>query len=98
MSNSSTTSEAVLEVNSPDGSCRDVRLTESPYMIGRGEQGNHLPIADNRLSRKCAAIALEGSRYFLEDRGNVLGVFVNGGKVARQALEDGDIITFGTAN
>ena len=28
------------------------RMTESPFFIGRGEAGNHLPIPDNRISRQ----------------------------------------------
>src|SRR5262249_25594695 len=87
--------EASLEVNAPDGSCRRIRMTETPYMIGRGEQGNHLPITDDRVSRKCAAITLEGNRYYLEDRGNFRGVFLNGGRISREVLDDGDLITFG---
>lgn len=93
--NSTNTPEAALEVHSPDGSTRNVRVTETPYTVGRGEQGNLLPIAHDRLSRKCAAIGLEENRYYLEDRGNGLGVFVNGQKITRQTLDDGDVITFG---
>lgn len=40
-------------------------------------------------------ITLEENRYYLEDRGNSGGVFVNGGRISRQALEAGDVITFG---
>src|SRR5258706_296042 len=56
-----------LELSSPDGTRRFVRLTESPFCIGRGETGNHLQLADSRISRQCAAIISERDSWFLED-------------------------------
>ena len=88
-------SEAALELISPDGSRSFVPVTQSPFHIGRGEAENHLPIPDRRISRQCAAITSEGTRYHLQDRGHRLGVFVNGQKISRHALQDGDVITFG---
>ena len=90
--------QAVLEVISPENTRRSVPLTESPFAIGRGEVGNQLAIPDRRISRNCAAILAETDRYVLQDRGNQLGVFVNGVKVTTRALEDGDIVTFGLEN
>jgi sigma-B regulation protein RsbU (phosphoserine phosphatase) len=87
--------EAALELISPDNSRHRVRLTESPFFIGRGEEGNQLSISDKRISRQCAAIVAEGASYYLKDLGHRLGVFINGGRITRQALEDGDTITFG---
>jgi sigma-B regulation protein RsbU (phosphoserine phosphatase) len=85
-----------LEVTSPDGSCRFIRITESPFLIGRGfETGNHLQLIDRRISRQCAAIISEGDRSYLENRGHRYGVFVNGTKIDRCVLQDGDAISFG---
>jgi sigma-B regulation protein RsbU (phosphoserine phosphatase) len=96
MSDGATTREAVLEVVSPDGSRRSVRVAESPFMLGRGgEIGNHLQLADRQISRQCAAIISEGGSYRLEDRGNRNGIFLNDRKIDQQALEDGDVISFG---
>ena len=87
---------AVLEVVSPDGARRYVRVTQTPFLIGRGaETGNHLQLSDRRISRKCAALVLEGGRLYIEDRGQRRGLFVNGEKVESRALSDGDSITFG---
>src|ERR1700676_2104138 len=36
--------------------------------------------------------------YYLEDRGHRYGIFVNGKKIDRRVLEDGDVITFGIGN
>ncbi len=90
--------EAVVELISPENTRRSVPLTQSPFSIGRGEAGNQLAIADRRVSRNCAAITSQGDQYFLEDRGNQLGVFVNGERVSKRALQEGDVITFGLEN
>jgi len=85
-----------LEVTPPGGSRFFVRVTESPFFIGRGgETGNHLQLADRRISRRCAAIISEGDRYTLEDRGHRQGIFVNGKKIDHCVLQDGDSIAFG---
>jgi phosphoserine phosphatase RsbU/P len=90
--------EAVLELISPENIRRSVPVAESPFPIGRGEVGNQLAIPDRRISRNCAAIFLEGGQYILEDRGNQLGVFVNGERISNRTLQEGDAITFGIEN
>jgi len=88
--------EGVLEVVSPDGARRYVRVTQTPFLIGRGaETGNHLQLSDRRISRNCAAIVIEANRFYLEDRGQRRGLFVNGEKVESRELQDGDAISFG---
>src|SRR2546421_363934 len=88
--------EAVLEVVSPDGARRYARITQTPFMLGRGvETGNHLQLSDRRISRNCAAVVIEANRFYLEDRGQRRGLFVNGEKVESRELQDGDDITFG---
>jgi len=99
MSVASARDEIGLEVIAPDRSRRFVRITESPFLIGRGgTTGKHLQFADSRISRQCAAIISEHGQYYLEDRGQRRGVFVNGGKITRCRLEDGDVISFGFDN
>jgi len=89
-------SETVLEVVSPDGARRYVRVTQLPFLIGRGaETGNHLQLSDRRISRNCAAMVVEANKHYIEDRGQRRGLFVNGEKVESRELQDGDIITFG---
>src|SRR5882757_8472406 len=88
--------ETVLEVISPDGARRFARVTQTPFLIGRGaETGNHLQLSDRRISRTCAAIVVEANKHYIEDRGQRRGLFVNGQKVASRELQDGDIISFG---
>ena len=88
--------ETVLEVISPDGARRFARVTQTPFLIGRGaETGNHLQLSDRRISRTCAAIVVEANKHYIEDRGQRRGLFVNSQKVESRELQDGDIISFG---
>src|ERR1700688_3938090 len=88
--------EPVLEVVSPDGARRFARVTQTPFHIGRGaETGNHLQLSDRRISRYCAAIVTEANRFYLEDRGQRRGLFVNGEKIESRELQNGDAISFG---
>jgi pSer/pThr/pTyr-binding forkhead associated (FHA) protein len=90
--------QAILEVSQPDGTQRPVEITASPFLIGRGvEGGNHLQLADKRISRRAAALVHSKGDFLVEDRGQRHGVFVNGEKVDAHVLKDGDIITLGTA-
>jgi serine phosphatase RsbU (regulator of sigma subunit) len=89
-------SETVLEVVSPDRSQQTVVVNHSPFLIGRGdENGNHLQLDDLRISRNCLALIAEETGYHMEDRGNRHGIFLNGEKVQRKILQDGDVIKFG---
>ena len=88
--------EPVLEVVSPDGARRFARVTQTPFHIGRGaETGNHLQLSDRRISRNCAAIVTEANRFYLEDRGQRRGLYVNGEKIESRELQNGDAISFG---
>jgi sigma-B regulation protein RsbU (phosphoserine phosphatase) len=88
--------ENTLEVHSPDRTQRVVRISGSPFLIGRGtETGNHLPLPDPRISRECAAIISDARGCMLEDRGYRRGIFVNGKRTDHHMLMSGDVITFG---
>ena len=97
MSDQFPSKEPVLEVTAPDASRERVAVTQFPFNIGRGGEGeNALQLSDGRISRRCAAIVADGSGYRLDDRGNRYGLFVNGEKVEQQrSLREGDVITFG---
>ncbi len=88
--------ETVLEVAGPGSAPEFVPVTQSPFLLGRGsEVGNHLILKDPRISRNCAAIVLRDGAYLVEDRGHRQGIYVNGARVERRRLEDGDVIEFG---
>jgi sigma-B regulation protein RsbU (phosphoserine phosphatase) len=96
MSDNPLSGDIGLEVVAPDRSRTFVKITESPFLIGRAvDPEKHLQITDSRISRQCAAIVFEDERYYLEDRGQRHGIFLNNAKVTRTRLEEGDVITFG---
>jgi len=96
MSMDTATIGASLEVVFPGRATEVVRITQLPFLIGRGaEAGNHLQLDDRRISRKCAAIVSGTDGYRVEDRGNGQGVFVNGHKIEQKLLQNGDVIDFG---
>lgn len=98
MTENSREHKTVLEVVWPSQESQSVTVTHSPFLIGRlGHAGNHLDIEDKHVSRRCAAIVAGRGGYRLEDRGNRMGVFLNGKKVTSHTLRNGDTITFGPA-
>ncbi len=95
MTESSSPAQTFLEVVAPDGSRQTITVTHSPFLIGRGEGDNNVQLTDGRISRRCAAVVVNGTGCHIEDLGNRYGIFVNGAKTQEQALSEGDVITFG---
>ena len=96
MPNIEAAGENSLEVIAPDHTRRVVKITASPFLIGRGDEtGNHLALEDPRISRQCAAIVTDAKGCILEDRGYRRGLYVNGKKADHYRLVNGDIVTFG---
>ena len=89
-------SSAYIEVLFSNRPRQAVTIDELPFLIGRGsESGNHLPIDDLRVSRKCAAIVALPGGLGIEDRGQLNGIFVNGEAIKSKTLYDGDRIRIG---
>jgi len=95
MTEPSSLAHTFVEVIGPDQSRQSITVTHSPFLIGRGESDNSVQLTDGRISRRCAAIVMDGSGYRVEDMGNRYGVFLNGVKVQQERLRDGDTIGFG---
>ena len=64
--------------------------------VGRGAEAS-LRLADATVSRLHGIVSLEDGEAFVEDASSTNGIFVNGKRVQRAALKDGDTVTFGTA-
>jgi phosphoserine phosphatase RsbU/P len=96
MSQSTIAANAYIEIAFTDRPSQAVSITDLPFFIGRGrESGNHLSLDDMRISRKCAAISRGASGFFIEDRGQRDGIFVNGKATMGRTLADGDRIRLG---
>src|SRR5271170_5798556 len=83
-----------LAVTNPSGNRSRVAIDPVPFLIGRQGE-NNLVLRDNRISRNHARISVDSGEYVVEDLESRHGVFVNGQRVRRQALKDGDRIDFG---
>jgi serine phosphatase RsbU (regulator of sigma subunit) len=85
---------ASLLVVDPNGSRTRVLVDPLPFLIGRNPE-NQLILRDSRVSRTHASISLEGGEYVLKDCDSRHGTFVNGARIERHVLRDGDRIEFG---
>src|SRR5258708_19978541 len=74
------------------GDRRRIAINTNPFTIGRSDTCD-ATISDWRISRLHAQIVLEDGGYFLVDAGSKHGTFLNGARVERQKLKNGDAIT-----
>lgn len=88
---------ASLVVTDPHGHRTRVALDPLPFLIGRAPE-SHVILRDSRASRVHARIVADGREYVLEDCGSRHGTFVNGKRIERQALRNGDRVEFGATD
>jgi hypothetical protein len=69
-------------------------LREGSNVLGRGTDAD-IRLPDTGVSRKHADVQLAGSTVTVEDLGSTNGTLVNGRRVGRQDLADGDVIRIG---
>lgn len=74
---------------------REHEVTEPRVVLGRSREAG-VRISDVNVSRKHAEVRQEGSTYWVVDLGSTNGTLVNGKRVDRQRLRDGDRITLGS--
>jgi Protein of unknown function (DUF3662)/FHA domain len=70
-------------------------ITEPRVVLGRSRDAG-VRISDVNISRKHAEVRQEDSTYWVVDLGSTNGTLVNGKRVDRQRLRDGDRITLGS--
>lgn len=74
-----------------------VHILSAPrVVVGRARQSDLL-IAESYVSGTHAVLRLGPDMTVVEDSGSTNGVFVNGRRVQREVLHDGDIVAFGRA-
>ena len=83
-----------LEVQHGDRPPSHVLLDGATLRIGRA-QDNQLQVPDAHVSKRHAEIRKEIDDYVVVDVGSLAGVLVNGAKVDRAVLTDGDVIELG---
>lgn len=85
---------AKIHIKFKDAVIREVPLTQDPLTIGR-KAGNDIVIDNQAISGSHARIFQEDQTYFIEDLNSLNGTFLNGQKVSKYALKQGDIILIG---
>jgi len=76
------------------GQRRRVAITTSPFTIGRSDDCEAI-VPDFRVSRLHARIVQEAGEYLIVDADSRHGTFLNGERVERALLKNGDEITLG---
>jgi Protein of unknown function (DUF3662)/FHA domain len=76
-----------------DGTRREV--TQRRVVIGRSRDCD-IQLSDANVSRRHAELRQEGASYWIVDLGSTNGMEVNGKRVKRAKLRDGDTITLGS--
>lgn len=72
-------------------------LGETTIRIGRGRD-NQIHVPDAHISKQHAEVRREFGQYVVVDMGSRAGVLVNGNKVERHVLADGDVVELGTSS
>ncbi len=73
---------------------RVARLPREQFRIGRSQECE-LWLGDDGVSRKHARVVQEAGAFLIEDTESANGTFVQGQRVTRQLLRDGDVLQFG---
>jgi hypothetical protein len=74
---------------------RQHAISEPRVVLGRSRDAG-VRISDVNISRKHAEVRQEGTTFWVVDLGSTNGTLVNGKRVDRQRLRDGDRITLGS--
>jgi Protein of unknown function (DUF3662)/FHA domain len=78
-----------------DGTRHEIK--QRRLVIGRSRDCD-VQLADSNVSRRHAELRQEGASYWIVDLGSTNGVEVNGRRVKRAKLSDGDTITLGSTD
>ena len=69
---------------------------EKQIIVGRSSDLD-MVLVEDMVSRKHARIAMQGEQIWIEDLGSTNGTFVNGEKIKRARLKEGDRVLIGTS-
>lgn len=72
----------------------DIRLTKGKNILGKGDEVD-VRVADDFVSKLHALIYFEKEIFYISDLGSSNGTFLNGKKVMKEELKDGDHIRIG---
>jgi hypothetical protein len=75
---------------------RAVEVTKERFVLGRSKSQADLVLDDANVSRQHAAIERVGDAWYLADLGSTNGCYIEGQRISRRALADGDVIEITT--
>src|ERR1700733_10175021 len=70
--------------------------TDKQIVVGRSSDLD-MVLVEDMVSRKHARIAMQNEQIWIEDLGSTNGTFVNGEKIKRARLKEGDRVLIGTS-
>ena len=85
---------AYLIIKHGENRGKDFKIVKDETTIGR-EPENDIVIPNPTVSRFHAKITRSEDKYFIEDLGSANGTMVNGIRVTKELLHDGDIVQLG---
>src|SRR5579862_9321236 len=71
-------------------------VPERQIVVGRSSDLD-MVLVEDMVSRKHARIAMQNDQIWIEDLGSTNGTFVNGEKIKRARLKEGDRVLIGTS-
>src|SRR3954451_17830575 len=71
-------------------------VNDKPIIVGRSSDLD-MVLVEDMVSRKHARIAMQQEQIWIEDLGSTNGTFVNGEKIKRARLKEGDRVLIGTS-
>src|SRR5579863_5328444 len=71
-------------------------VPEKQIIVGRSSDLD-MVLVEDMVSRKHARIGMQGDQIWIEDLGSTNGTFVNGEKIKRARLKEGDRVLIGTS-
>jgi neural Wiskott-Aldrich syndrome protein len=66
-------------------------VNKDRFIIGRGKQSSDLTIKDPNVSRQHAMVEFVNGQYYMVDMGSTNGIEYNGQRIARKAVQEGDL-------
>lgn len=94
---SDATGHAALEVEQRNQPPRRIALDGATVRIGRANDA-HLHVPDGHVSKQHAEIRYENGHFVAADVGSRAGVLVNGQRIERHQLVEGDVIELGDSS
>src|SRR5215470_12608941 len=71
-------------------------VNDKPIIVGRSSDLD-MVLVEDMVSRKHARITMQQDQIWIEDLGSTNGTFVNGEKIKRARLKEGDRVLIGTS-